>query len=104
MNSNLKTYIDDFNPRYNLHRGATIGSISQLMFSAANKIGLPINNQGRSVRLKIATELFDREINTYNDLESNELYGLFRYLRTEEGKFWLKNWLQDTYGYQERLL
>lgn len=90
-------YFDPF--RY--HKGAFIGKVEAIIKRQAKTIGLPINERGRKIRLALAEELLDREVESFNDLTDQEIWDV-RYWCARYGKR-LREWLGETYGYQEKM-
>jgi len=81
-------------------RGAYVGRVSKLVEQGADAAGLPIDG-GRAIRLRLASEVYDREIHSYNELSDAELWALFQWARL--GKVAIAEmatWLGVNYGEQ----
>ena len=91
----------DFDP-FRYHKGAFIGRVADRILEEAKELGIPVNGRGRVLRLHLASELLDREVRTYNDLNDTELWSIEDW--TYRCKDELREWLKGRYGYQERIL
>ena len=82
--------------------GYRIGNISDAIKGAATAAGIGYNGDFREARLRLASEVFQKRITSYNDLTNGELDALY-YWATTQG-LELKNWLIQNYGKQDSFL
>ena len=61
-----------------------------------------VTKQVRSIRMDLAKRAFSRDIRSYNDLSSSELWALWAY--TKEHPDDIRTWIKDEYGEQLELL
>jgi hypothetical protein len=90
----------EVNP-FRFHRGAATGAISASIRAEARELGLPIAGDGRLIRLKMASKLLGKQVPSFNNLDDREIWSIHRWCRLHSGE--LRQWLKDTYGYQEEL-
>lgn len=90
-----KGYGRKLTPRW---RGLQVWHIETSIKKAASSIGLGINI--RTVRLALASEAFERQIATFNQLSTDELIALVAWAGTKKV---VVQWLTQRYGASERL-
>ena len=85
-------------------RGAFIGDVETAIRTAATKIGLPVSS-ARDIRMRLARQIFEREIHSFSSLSDAELHGLHRWIGLGEVAISeLQNWLKANYGEQLPLI
>jgi hypothetical protein len=85
-------------------RGVYTGQIAAAIKEAAGNVGVPVDS-ARYVRLRLASEVYEREIATFNQLSHAELWALHQWVilgdvATRE----IGDWLRANYGEQLSLL
>ena len=75
-------------------RGMRIGMIRESIASAASSVGLVVSE--RSCRLVLASEVFGRDITTFNQLSDDELQALSMWAANNITD--LATWLSESYG------
>jgi hypothetical protein len=78
-------------------RGAMIGRLEEAIKTTADDIGLPLGN-GRDIRLRLTSEVYLRDIHSFNELTDAELWALDQWVL--EGANGLQDWLRQAYGVQ----
>ncbi|NIV40748.1 MAG: hypothetical protein GWN58_68530 [Anaerolineae bacterium] len=84
-------------------RGCAVGRVTKAVRTAADQLNLPVSNV-RQIRMELATEIFGREVTTYNELTNKELWGLHRWLQRHDTPNALRDWLKGRYGSQPKLM
>ena len=76
-------------------RGVMTGGLSTAIRKTAKLIGLSIDV--RHARLKLASEVFGREVATFNELSDAELWALSQWV-LQQNADGLANWLRQQFG------
>ncbi len=79
-------------------RGAKLNAIEKFLESAADELGLSMSLRG--ARIRLATEILERHIDTYNDLSDDDLITVERYAGNQAI---VSRWLSNNYGRSKRL-
>lgn len=81
------------------YRNVITGLFEQAITKTAKAIGTPIPS-ARAARLKIATAIFEREINSFKELSDTEISALQMYINDGKTAAFrdFKKWLQQEYG------
>jgi hypothetical protein len=79
-------------------RGYRVGMITEYLEGAATAENLEFEGQLRKARLKLASDIYNREITSYNDLKDHELDALYGWAIGHGME--LRAWLTKTYGTQ----
>jgi len=82
-------------------RGAIIGRLEDTIRETAALIHLPVGS-GRDIRLHLASELFGRRINTFNQLSTAEIWAVDQWVLRQKAEG-LRDWLAANYGEQLKL-
>lgn len=81
-------------------RGCAIGRVTKAVKTAADLVHLPVSN-ARDIRLRLATVIFERAVTSYNQLQTNELWALDKWvLLGKIAVMELQEWLEAEYGEQ----
>jgi hypothetical protein len=82
-------------------RGPMVGAIGQAIRGAATSAGIEYSGQFDEARYKLASDVFQKQVSSYNELSGRELTELHRWATTKGLD--LKKWLIDRYGAQTRM-
>jgi len=108
----MKSYIEERIGQYPAHftmaehvRISRLIEIQDLIKRAVKAAHIPaksVSKQVREIRMDLASRAFDRDVHSYNELSSAELWALWAY--TKEHPEDVQAWIKDEYGEQLELL
>ena len=88
------------------YRRVIFGLFEQALKATAKRIGTPVSDF-RAVRLNLASQIWQRKIDSFNQLEDCEVWAFQQWIGTIEGKrnayAVFKKWLTAEYGEQQQL-
>lgn len=79
-------------------RGIMTGAVTKAVKRVAEKLRVPLSN-GRAIRLRLASIIYERTITTFNDLSHAEIWAL-NHWATRRDAIGLEDWLRANFEHQ----